>query len=230
MTLAAHVAAEPQPVGDATLVERETGAPGQASIHVWDLYTDDGRYPKADTELAYQEATTINADTGIPLGFAGGPAGKVTVTITYVVTRSSWPTSPPASSDPPHRPAIPGQPAPWPGIAGRSGTWRRYCGAVGVAAGASAVPAADESEPHSGGASARAFPDAIGRSAHKAKPDSRSGSIPAIVPRRSRGVLPRRSCALLISVSSSARRGASESPSAHAPAARAGIPAHPARA
>jgi hypothetical protein len=223
--LAAYLAAEPRPAGDATLVERETGAPGKASINVWDLYTDDGRYffsqteaglpaqvkennnqgdgqfgrevaaatyaatgdldtaalkmawpyatpvpawlsaqvknmsadgtqidnyiwencedalvagsgnpqvragvlrlvsalpditvthgtvdgqptltltagaaelgyagidkanPKADTGPAYQEAITINADTGIPLAFAGGPAGKAAVTVTYVVTR-----------------------------------------------------------------------------------------------------------------------------------------------
>jgi len=44
ITLAADVAAEPQPAGNATLVERETGAPGKASINVWDLYADDGRY------------------------------------------------------------------------------------------------------------------------------------------------------------------------------------------
>jgi hypothetical protein len=226
MKLAADLIADPPPAGDATLVERETGAPGQASINVWDLYTDGGRYffsqteaglpaqvkennnqgagqfgrevaaaadavtgdldtaalkmawapdttpvpawlsaqvkdmsagglqidnyvwencedalvagsgnpqvragvlrlvsalpgitvthgtadgqpaltltagaaevgyagidqanPKADTGPAYQEAITINADTGIPLGFAGGPAGKVAVTVTYVVTR-----------------------------------------------------------------------------------------------------------------------------------------------
>jgi Sigma-70 region 2 len=43
--------------------------------------------PKAATGAAYQEAITINADTGIPLGFAGGPAGKTAVTVTYVVTR-----------------------------------------------------------------------------------------------------------------------------------------------
>ena len=229
VTLATYLAAEPKPAGDATLVERETGAPGRASINVWDLYTDDGRYffsrteaglpaqvkennnqgagqfgrevaaatdaatgdldtaalkmawpyatpvpawlsaqvknmsagglqidnyvwencmdalvagsgnprvragvlrlvsalpditvthgtvdgqptltltagagelgyagvgkptkanPKgAPTGPAYQEAITINADTGIPLGFAGGPAGKAAVTVTYVVTR-----------------------------------------------------------------------------------------------------------------------------------------------
>jgi hypothetical protein len=44
--------------------------------------------PKADTVSAYQEAITINADTGIPLGLTGGPAGgKVAVSVTYVVTR-----------------------------------------------------------------------------------------------------------------------------------------------
>ena len=226
MKLAAYLAAAPRPTGDATLVERETGAPGKESINVWDLYTDDGRYffsqtedglpaqvnednnqadgqfareiaaatyavkgdldtavlkmawapdttpipawlsaqvkdisagglqidnyvwencedalvagsgnpqvragvlrlvsalpgiavthgtvdgqptltltagaaelgqvginkkdPKAETGPAYQEAITINADTGVPLGFAGGPAGQTAVTVTYVVTR-----------------------------------------------------------------------------------------------------------------------------------------------
>jgi hypothetical protein len=225
--LTADLAAAPRPTGNATLVERETGAPGRASINVWDLYTDAGRYffsrteaglpaqvtennnqgdgqfgrevaaaayaaggdldtaalkmawpyatpvpawlsaqvknmkaggmqidnyvwedcedalvagsgnpqvragvlrlvsalpditvthgtvdgqptltltagaaelgnvgidpanPKADTGPAYQEAITINADTGIPLEIASGPAGKVTGTVTYVVTRVS---------------------------------------------------------------------------------------------------------------------------------------------
>jgi hypothetical protein len=223
--LAADVAAEPRPAGDATLVERETAMPGKASINVWDLYTDDGRYffsqtkaglpaqvkennnqgdgqfgqevaaaasavsgnldtaalkmawpyptpvpawlsaqvkdiaaggtqidnyvwencedalvagsgnpqvragvlrlvsvlpgitvtdgtvdgqhtltltagaaelgdvgtgkadPKAETGPAYQEAITINADTGVPLKFVGGPADKAAVTVSYVVTR-----------------------------------------------------------------------------------------------------------------------------------------------
>jgi hypothetical protein len=228
VTLVADLVADPAPKGNATLVERETGAPGQASINVWDLYTDDGRYffahteaglpaqvkennnqgngqfaqeiaaathaatgnldtaalkmawapdstpvpawlsaqvknisagglqidnyvwencedalvagsgnpqvragvlrlvsalpgitvthgtvdgqptltltagaaelgdtvsgidnanPKAATGSAYQEAITINADTGIPLEIAGGPAGQVAVNVTYVVTR-----------------------------------------------------------------------------------------------------------------------------------------------
>jgi hypothetical protein len=47
----------------------------------------DNANPKAATGPAYQEAITINADTGIPLEIAGGPAGKVAVTVTYVVTR-----------------------------------------------------------------------------------------------------------------------------------------------
>jgi hypothetical protein len=36
---------------------------------------------------ALQEAITINAGTGIPLQVATGTGGKVTATITYVVTR-----------------------------------------------------------------------------------------------------------------------------------------------
>ena len=42
--LAAVIAAEPRPKGNATLVERETTLAGQATVIVWDLYTDDGRY------------------------------------------------------------------------------------------------------------------------------------------------------------------------------------------
>ena len=224
--LAASVAAEPKPEGDATLVERETTLAGQPTVKVWDLYTDDGRYffsqtesglpaqvqednnqgdglfarelaaatyavtgnldtaalkmawaanttpppawlkaqvskissgglqidnyvwegsedalvagsgnpqvragvlrlvsilpgvsvthgtvdgqptltltagaaelglsgidtadPKAETGASYQEAITINADTGVPLKFVGGTAGKPATTVTYVVTR-----------------------------------------------------------------------------------------------------------------------------------------------
>jgi hypothetical protein len=43
--------------------------------------------PKAAAGPAYQEAITINAHTGVPLEIATGPAGQVTGTITYVVTR-----------------------------------------------------------------------------------------------------------------------------------------------
>jgi hypothetical protein len=48
--LAAVIAAEPQPKGNATLVERETTLAGQATVKVWDLYTDDGRYFFSRTE------------------------------------------------------------------------------------------------------------------------------------------------------------------------------------
>jgi hypothetical protein len=42
---------------------------------------------KIDTGPASQEAITINADTGIPLQIADTQAGKITGTISYVVTR-----------------------------------------------------------------------------------------------------------------------------------------------
>ena len=226
MQLAADLVSDPRPTGNATLVERETGTPGHASINVWDLYTDNGQYffsqtkaglpaqvkednnqgagqfareiaaatyaatgnldtaalkmawaadttpvpawlsaqvknmsagglqidnyvwensedalvagagnpqvragvlrlvsvlpgitvthgtvdgqptltltagaaelgdvgidkanPKVETGPAYQEAITINADTGIPLEIVGGPAGQVDVKVAYVVTR-----------------------------------------------------------------------------------------------------------------------------------------------
>jgi hypothetical protein len=43
--------------------------------------------PGAGTAAVYQEAITINADTGIPLKFVGGTAGKVATAVTYGVTR-----------------------------------------------------------------------------------------------------------------------------------------------
>jgi hypothetical protein len=47
-------------------------------------------HPKGvQTGPAYVEAITINANTGIPLGIATGPAGNVTPGVTYVVTRVS---------------------------------------------------------------------------------------------------------------------------------------------
>ena len=50
-----------------------------------------GRAAKFDPDSGpvYHEAITINARTGIPLGIAVSPAGKVISTITYVVTRVS---------------------------------------------------------------------------------------------------------------------------------------------
>ena len=52
-------------------------------------YATTGRAAKFDPDSgpANQEAITINADTGIPVQIATGTAGKVTGTISYVVTR-----------------------------------------------------------------------------------------------------------------------------------------------
>jgi hypothetical protein len=62
--LTADLAAEPRPAGDATLVERETGAPGHASINVWDLYTDDGRYFFSQTEAGLPAQVKENNNQG----------------------------------------------------------------------------------------------------------------------------------------------------------------------
>lgn len=64
VTLAADLAAAPRPTGDATLVERETGAPGHASINVWDLYTDDGRYFFSQTEAGLPAQVRENNNQG----------------------------------------------------------------------------------------------------------------------------------------------------------------------
>ncbi|HEX3780786.1 MAG TPA: hypothetical protein VHX38_14055 [Pseudonocardiaceae bacterium] len=50
VALAADLANEPRPTGDATLVERDQAYPNGPSIDGWDLYTDDGRYFYASKE------------------------------------------------------------------------------------------------------------------------------------------------------------------------------------
>jgi hypothetical protein len=62
--LAADLAAAPRPTGDATLVERETGVPGRASINVWDLYTDDGRYFFSRTQAGLPAQVMENNNQG----------------------------------------------------------------------------------------------------------------------------------------------------------------------
>jgi hypothetical protein len=62
--LTADLAAEPRPAGDATLVERETGAPGHASINVWDLYADDGRYFFSQAEAGLPAQVRKNSNQG----------------------------------------------------------------------------------------------------------------------------------------------------------------------
>jgi hypothetical protein len=64
VTLAAYLAAEPAPKGDATLEERETGVPGKASIDVWDLYADDGRYFFSHTEAGLPAQVKENNSQG----------------------------------------------------------------------------------------------------------------------------------------------------------------------
>ncbi|HEX3962072.1 MAG TPA: hypothetical protein VHZ03_36500 [Trebonia sp.] len=64
LTLAADLAAKPRPAGDATLVERETRPPGEASVNVWDLYTDDGRYFFSQTEAGLPAQVNENNNQG----------------------------------------------------------------------------------------------------------------------------------------------------------------------
>ena len=95
--LAAYLAAEPQPAGDATLVERETGAPGQASINVWDLYTDDGRYFFSRTEAGLPAQVKENNNQG------DGQFGREVAAATYAATgdldtaalKMAWPYATP---------------------------------------------------------------------------------------------------------------------------------------
>ena len=70
-----------------TASPRSPSPPARPSWGTRGSASHQGQPQGAPTGPAYQEAITINADTGIPLGFAGGPAGKVAVTVTYVVTR-----------------------------------------------------------------------------------------------------------------------------------------------
>jgi hypothetical protein len=72
----AHGTADGQPTLTITAGKAELGTVGI-----------DKADPKVEVGPALEEAITINADTGIPLDIASGPAGKVTVGITYVVTR-----------------------------------------------------------------------------------------------------------------------------------------------
>jgi hypothetical protein len=80
VTLAADLAAAPRPAGDATLVERETAAPGHASINVWDLYADDGRYFFSQTEAGLPAQVRENNNQG------GGQFGREVAAATYAVT------------------------------------------------------------------------------------------------------------------------------------------------
>ena len=80
MTLAADVAALPRPKGDATLVERETGAPGQQSVNVWDLYADNGQYFFSQTEAGLPAQVKNDDNQG------DGQFGREVAAATYAVT------------------------------------------------------------------------------------------------------------------------------------------------
>jgi hypothetical protein len=95
--LTADLAAAPRPAGDATLVERETGAPGHASINVWDLYTDDGRYFFSQTEAGLPAQVKKNNNQG------DGQFGREVAAAAYAVTgdpgtaalKMAWPYATP---------------------------------------------------------------------------------------------------------------------------------------
>jgi hypothetical protein len=80
MVLAANLVAERQPAGDATLVERETGAPGQATINVWDLYTDGGQYFFSQTKAGLPAQVKEGNNQG------GGQFGREVAAATYAAT------------------------------------------------------------------------------------------------------------------------------------------------
>jgi hypothetical protein len=95
--LAADVAAEPRPTGDATLVERETATSGKASVNVWDLYTDDSRYFFSRTEAGLPAQVKENNNQG------DGQFGREVAAAAYAVTgdldtaalKMAWPYATP---------------------------------------------------------------------------------------------------------------------------------------
>jgi hypothetical protein len=78
--LVADLVADPPPTGDATLVERETGAPGHPSINVWDLYADDGRYFFSRTEAGLPAQVKEDNSQG------GGIFAREIAAATYAAT------------------------------------------------------------------------------------------------------------------------------------------------
>ncbi len=91
--LAAAVAAESRPAGDATLVERETSMPGGGTVNVWDLYTDNGQYYFSRTEAGLPAQVQKDKNQG------EGQFGREVAAAAYAVTgnldtaalRMAWP-------------------------------------------------------------------------------------------------------------------------------------------
>jgi hypothetical protein len=79
-----HGTADGQPALTLTAGAAEFTDPRMAALQKQGILKEG---PKADKGLAYQEALTINADTGMPVKFAGGPPSNVSTTVNYVVTR-----------------------------------------------------------------------------------------------------------------------------------------------
>jgi len=99
--LAAYLAAEPAPKGDATLVERETTLAGQATVKVWDLYTDDGRYFFSQTKsgLPAQVQADNNQGDGIFAREVAAATYSVTGNLDTAALKMAWAantTPPPA--------------------------------------------------------------------------------------------------------------------------------------
>jgi hypothetical protein len=95
--LVADLSAAPQPTGNATLVERETASPGQASINVWDLYTDVGQYFFSQTEAGLPAQVNEGNNQG------DGQFGQEVAAAAYAVSgdpdtaalKMAWPYSTP---------------------------------------------------------------------------------------------------------------------------------------
>jgi hypothetical protein len=95
--LAADVAAEPRPAGDATLVERETSMPGGGTVNVWDLYTDHGQYFFSRTEAGLPAQVKEHNNQG------DGQFGREVAAAVYAVTgdletaalKMAWPYATP---------------------------------------------------------------------------------------------------------------------------------------
>jgi hypothetical protein len=79
MSLSSRVAAESKPTGDATLIERESGVPGTATINVWDLYADDGQYFFSQTEAGLPAQVSKDNNQG------GGQFAREIAAATYAV-------------------------------------------------------------------------------------------------------------------------------------------------
>jgi hypothetical protein len=94
--LAAFLATEQQPKGDATLVERETGVPGHATINVWDLYTDDGRcfFSRTEAGLPAQVEKDNNQGDGMFAREIAAAAYAVAGNLDTAALKMAWASNP----------------------------------------------------------------------------------------------------------------------------------------